>query len=192
MKKHLLLYLKAFIYLSLFVGIGMNIVPPILTGFILGYSWHEIISEIIRSASWIWSASIAGGILFSLTAVTYHIMRVHSLPTHDSENILSTLQTRSIRLPMGHEAAFKACISSLMIVNAKILEQENLLRIKAQTPFGWKSIEEVEFVIARITDSETYVRFTSRPKLKTGLIDFGESIEVVEKIYWYLEEKSNK
>jgi len=190
MNKYLPLYIKAFLYFTFGFGIPMNILLPTTLGFIFGYSWHGIVSEMGRTAFIIWAGSIAFGLLCSLGMVTIHILRVRSLPTRDAENVLSLIQIRSIRLPISQETAFKTCIASLMIVSAKVLEQENLLRIKAQTPFGGNnSLEQIEFNLTRINDSETHVTFTCRPKLKTTLVDFGASIDVAEKIYWYLEEK---
>jgi len=160
-----------------------------LVAIFLGYGLGLIISSSIEVFQMIWQASFLIGILSSLLMVSIHIFRVRSLPTHEPENISPT-QTRSLTLTTNQSTAFEACLSSLMLISGKIIEQNEPFLLKARTPPVMSSLgQEIEFSIKSIDDSRTLITFTSHPMLKTALFDFGTSIETIEKIYWYLEEK---
>ena len=187
MGKHFQLYIKVFFYFTISLGVGMSILFMIL---VIPFTSREMLLLQAQSVfSLTWRFSIVGGLLFSASMVSIHIWRVRSLPAHNPENI-SPFQTRSFVLETDQLSAYKSCTSSLMLISGNIIDQNPPFQIKARTPPSMSGFgEEIVFSLKSIKATKTFVNLTCEPKLKTTLVDFGKSIELIEKIHWYLEDK---
>jgi hypothetical protein len=80
-----------------------------------------------------------------------------------------------------------------MLITAKIIEDnEQNGHIKAKTPmsvWGWGEVVEID--VSAVDNNKSQITVTSRPSLKTTLVDYGKNTENVEKICWYLKDKLN-
>ncbi|MBI5934984.1 MAG: hypothetical protein HY867_14865 [Chloroflexi bacterium] len=192
--KYLRLYLKIFFWtampivvLGILASIGLYIlfvsIPSEMSGIPL---------DLIRLAKWVAFGFIPGIMFGGIMAVslgTSHILRIRSLPTQEPDNI-SLNQSRMFILETDQHRAFSLCSSSLMLISAK-LQQANEATgyIMAKTPAGWGEVIEIK--VSPISDNKSQIVVTSRPNLKTVLVDYGKNTENVEKICWYLKDKLN-
>ncbi len=92
---------------------------------------------------------------------------------------------RHVELRLPYDQAFDLCISSVNAVKKGKIRMEDRPqgRIEARAGLTWTSWGEViSFDLRRIDEDRTRVEVSSKPVLRTTLVDLGKNLENVEKI----------
>ncbi len=172
------------LYLKLFLALGIP--PGILTGafgsFLFGFPVGLFVGLI---------AGLFAGGLFSLPVGYLHrlsvrrMLAVRRMPYGEPEGAMEVRHVRHVELRLPYDQAFDLCISSLNAVKKGRIRREDRPsgRIEAKAGMTWKSWGEViSFDLRRIDENRTRVELSSKPVLRTTLVDGGKNLENVEKI----------
>ena len=97
---------------------------------------------------------------------------------------------RSIELQLPYDKAFNLCIESLSLIKKCKIQKENRSqgKIIAKAGMTWKTWGDViSFDMRKIDNNRTQVTVSSRPIVRTTLVDCGKNLENVEKIIRFLK-----
>ena len=141
-------------------------------------------------------AGLLGGILFggvmSLILGTLHIWSVKQL-RFKSKEVMDVYQVRSIEMKLPYDKVFDLCLESVKSMKCKIVEENRSQgRIVARTGISWKSWGEIITFDVRGMNDVTKVKVSSRPVVRTTLVDYGKNLENVEKIISFLKERARR
>jgi hypothetical protein len=150
--------------------------------------------------AWMDSNYWLGGLLygFTLGAIEGLIIqlwseyRTKSISRTKEEKDFSILQKRNIVLLLNLADAFNVCEESIeQLGNARIkYENRDDRFIKAKTKINFHSFgTEIKVNLTPLNDSLTEVEISTRPSLRTIVVDYGESLNVIEKMSSFLKEK---
>lgn len=126
-----------------------------------------------------------------LTTQLWGDFRTRKFSKNKAEKDFSIIQNRIITLLMTDESAFNLCKYAITDLNAKInTENKEKGFIKAKTNTNFHSFgTEFTFNLNKITDNLTEVEIQTRPSVKTTIVDYGESLRIIEEITQYLKAK---
>ena len=175
------IYLKLFLKLFLAMGIPFGIVMGIFYSFQYGFSVGLV-------------AGLFAGILFgcfmSLILGFLHIRSVKQIPSGKPEEAMDVHHLRSIELQFPYDKAFNLCIESLSLIKKCKIQKENRSqgKIIAKAGMTWKTWGDViSFDMRKIDNNRTQVTVSSRPIVRTTLVDCGKNLKNVEKIIRFLK-----
>ena len=123
---------------------------------------------------------IVFGLIMSLLLVTLHFLFTGKYRKLKDINIGSVVQTKNIDLLLDYRQSYELCSEAFKVIKKSVVvsENKNLGVIRVEVPSSIKSFGEVlEFKIVKITNRNTRVQITSRPKRKNTIIDYGKNIE---------------
>ena len=103
----------------------------------------------------------------------------------------SVHHSRKIVLHLSYDAAFKLCIASIgRIERSKITKEDRPNgKIDAKGGITWKTLgDKIEFNLTSLDEGCTEVEFSSRPAIRTTLIDYGKNLQNVQTIEHFLKE----
>ncbi len=166
------------LFLRLFFGFGIPF------GLVMGVFYSLLGGLIVGLLVGLFSTFLFGG-LMSLIAGSLHIHYVRQIRSGESEEALGVHHVRRVELRLPYEEAFDLCISSLNAVKKGRIRREDRPsgRIEAKAGMTWVSWGEViSFDLRRIDENRTRVEVSSRPVLRTTLVDLGKNLENVERI----------
>jgi hypothetical protein len=176
---------KMKIHLKLFLATGVPY--GILTGLIYLLLFGPLTGLI---------AGLFAGILFggfmSLILGSLHTWSVKRLP-FKSREVMDVHHVQSIEMKLPYDKVFDLCIESLRLIRkCKIVEENRSQgKIIARTGTTWKSWGEVITFDIRKMNDVIQVKVSSRPAVRTTLVDYGKNLENVEKIVSFLKEHAN-
>ncbi|MCP4269696.1 MAG: hypothetical protein GY777_29680 [Candidatus Brocadiaceae bacterium] len=175
MRQYLKIFLSTGVLFGLFTGIFYSVQYGVTKGIILG---------------------ISGGLFFgffmSLILGTMHKVfskRVQSEDAKDRENVH---QIRKIKISFSFDSAFDACIKSIdKIKKSKILEESRSNgKIDAKVGMTWKTFgDRIKFIVTRIDENNTEIEVSSRPAIRTTLVDYGKNLENVQIIEDFIKKQ---
>ena len=134
-------------------------------------------------------SGILFGLLMSITLGWLHHRSIKKLPFATGEYQAGVHQVRTLRVHLPYEASLALCKDSLRVIKKSTLQNEDgsVGRLDAKTGMTWKAWgERISFGVQRISDTESEIEVTSRPIIRTTLIDYGKNLENVEEILLYL------
>jgi hypothetical protein len=102
---------------------------------------------------------------------------------------------RNIELLLSFERVFDLCVESLRLIPKCKIEEENRFQgiINAHAGMTWKTWgDRISFRISKIDGSKTEVEVSSRPIVKTTLVDYGKNLENIERITTFLKEHGGR
>ncbi len=174
------------VYLKLFlaVGIPLSILLGALGSFLFGFPVGLFVGLI---------AGLFAGGLFSLPVGYLHRLAVRRMPYGEPEGAMEVRHVRHAELRLPYDQAFDLCISSLNAVKKGRIRREDRPsgRIEAKAGMTWKSWGEViSFDLRRIDANRTRVEVSSKPALRTTLVDLGKNLENVERIMGFLTRRA--
>lgn len=123
------------------------------------------------------------GFLMSLTIVSWHVNRLkkNGIKELTNEN-LSVNQKRIITSNLDQEQLINKLKCDSVLGRMKIIPTKSGIKLKAGTTF-WSWGETMKIISNPIPQDDKYeYHITSKPKLKTTIIDYGKNLENVEKI----------
>ncbi len=112
-------------------------------------------------------------------------------PNVTAEEAAMVRQRRELTLPLPPAEAYTLCLRSLETIPNCMLPTQNAAvgRITARTGVSWRSWgDEIAFQLYSEEGTSTRVEITSRPVVRTTLVDFGKNLENVEKIAEFLRQ----
>ena len=171
------------IYLKLFLGMGIPFAIFMSFFYSLRFGFR---SGIIRGIF----SGIAFGLFMSITLGWLHHRSIKKMPFANSENQVGVHQMRTLRVKLPYETAFGLCKNSLRMIKKGTIQNENSSagRIEAKAGMTWKTWgERISFDVRKISDRESEVEVSSRPIIRTTLVDYGKNLENVERILLYLK-----
>lgn len=132
---------------------------------------------------------IAGGIT-GFVLVFIHNKHVKRLAPNSSAESFNVHQRKGILLCLPYNQAFDLCKESLSVVNGRLKQEtRDEGHIKAETGFtleNWREI--ISYDIRQVDAYLTEIEVSSRPLLRTMLLDDGKNLENVERIIKFLTE----
>lgn len=176
MNKYLKLYLKIFLQTGIPSGIVMGIFLSLKNEF------HEGLLYGLYGG-------ISFGFLMSITLGFDHIRAVKRMTYGISEETLGVNHIRNIELQLAYDEALDLCVASLNLIKKCNVRKKDCPsgKIIAKTSMTWKTWGDViSFDVRKIDSDKTGVEVSSRPLLRTTIIDFGRNLENVEKIVAFL------
>lgn len=164
--------LYLFLILSLFYGLIM--------GFLLSSNDRPFFLD-----------ALVSGILFGAVVIIIMmiVQKLHLRKTGNAGKKVQLINQAEFKLEGTKEQVIELCRNSLdSIKNSSVLEinrEAGLIRAKAgMTWYTWG--DEITFQIESIGDHNYSVSVTSRPMVKTTLIDYGKNLDNIQKIKSYL------
>ena len=170
------------LYIKLFFGTGIPY--GIFMGIFFARSQNievAIISAIIAAALF--------GFFMSIILGTFHHIITKKIKSKSSNNKSPVHQIREINLNVPFEKAFNLCVESVAkIKKGKLLKQDKANGIiEAKAGITWKTFgDEIKFKLKKEGEQSTLVEVSSRPWVKTTLVDYGKNLENVNIIEGYL------
>jgi hypothetical protein len=172
------LYLKIFLGMGIPYGIFMGIFFTFQFGLVSGLV-----------------GSLVGGILFggfmSLVLGLSHSWSVKQLPFGKSEEAMGVHHVRNAELLLPYDVTFNTCINSLSSIEKCRIQSKDRSqgKIIAKTSMTWKTSGDViSFKLGRIDNEKTQVEVSSRPIVRTILVDYGKNLKNVETILRIIKE----
>lgn len=118
--------------------------------------------------------------------------RTRKITKNNQEEDFSVKQKRDIVLLLNFDTTFDLCkqaISDLKTAGIKV-ENQNEGFIKAKTRMNFHSFgTDIIFNLKSINENLTEVEILTHPSMRTTIVDYGESLRLVEKITQFLKEK---
>lgn len=111
-----------------------------------------------------------------------------------SQNDFSVHQQTNLTLHLPYAQGFDLCCESVEILSGRIKTADRSNgKIEATTGWTWKTFGcVVSYKIKPIGECLTEIEVTSRPKVRTTLIDYGENLENVKKVSAFLSERDDR
>jgi hypothetical protein len=111
-----------------------------------------------------------------------------------SEERFGVHQQTKLTVHLPYDLAFHLCCESLEILSGRTTTADKSKgRIEATTGLTWKSYGSVvSYEIKPIGERLTEIEVTSRPKVRTTLVDYGENLENVERLCKFLSARDDR
>ena len=170
------LYLKLFVGMGIPFGIWIGIIDSTHGGIRSG-----LITGLIQGL-------LFGGIM-SLILGVKHSRAVKRISSGNPKNDMGVHHIRNIELQIPYDEAFDLCIESLAeIKKSKVKAQDSPGgSINAKAGMNWKTWGDViTFEINKKDENVIQIKISSRPSVRTTLVDYGKNLENVNKIIDYL------
>ena len=175
-------------YLKLFLGM---FIPFALCFGLLGFLTYDDSSLGLRINLY---KSATAGAIFSILLGSAHIFCVRRWSFLKYDRPLGVRHTRELELQLPYDGAFELCVQSVSsIKKCRILEKDQVRgTILAKTSLSWWKANRdlVSFGLRKIDDDRTHVEVSSRPALRTVLVDFGKNLDNVERLTKFLKQNS--
>jgi hypothetical protein len=111
-----------------------------------------------------------------------------------SEEGFGVHQQTNLTLHLPYDRAFDLCCESVEILSGRIKTADRSNgKIEATTGWTWRSFGcVVSYEIKSIGERLTEIEVTSRPQIRTTLVDYGENLENVERVCKFLFERDDR
>jgi hypothetical protein len=174
------IYLKLFLAAGIPFGIFMGIFYSLQYGFPSG-----LVAGLF--------VGILFGVFMSLILGFLHSWSVKRMPSGKSEEAMGVHHVRNVELRLPYDKVFNLCVESLrLITKCKIQKEDHSQgKIVAKAGMTWKTWGDIiSFEVRKIDNDRTQVMVSSRPAVRTTLVDYGKNLENVERISAFLKEQS--
>lgn len=171
-------YLRLFLATGIPFGIFMGIFYSLRYGFPSG-----LVDGLFKG--------IFFGLFMSLILGFLHSRSVKRMPSGKSEKAIGVHHVRNVELQFPYDKAFNLCIESISLIKKCKIQKEDRSqgKIVAKTGMTWKTWGDViSFEVRKIDNDRTQVLVSSRPAVRTTLVDYGKNLENVERISSFLKE----
>ena len=173
-------YLKLFLATGIPFGIVMGVLYLLQHGFLEGL------------IAGLFSGLFFGGFM-SLILGTLHSWSVKRILPEKPKPSMGVHHVRNLELQVSYDKVFDLCIESLNLIKRCKIRKENRPqgKIDARAGITWKTWGDVIlFDVRKIDIDRTQIIVSSRPAVRTTLVDYGKNLENVERISSFLEEQS--
>lgn len=171
------LYLKTLLVFGPF-GILMGVLGVMAFGFSFGLKFGMLFFL------GVW------GIVLVLSFI--HVKLSERMHPEDPDEVHKVHHVREIELSLPFDDAFNLCNESLTLLDRCSIVKKDLSQgkiVAKKGPSLWSTGEVISFDIQQTNVWQSRIILSSKPPLRTTLIDFGRNLKNVEKIGQYLREK---
>ena len=145
----------------------------------------------------LFSRAITGFVTFALLGLflTFiHSQIVKRKAGGLSEDRFGIDQQSNLTFHLPYDRAFDLCCESVEILSGRIKKADRSYgKIEATTGWTLKTFGcVVSYEIKPIGERLTEIEVTSRPKIRTTLVDYGEDLEIVERVCKFLSERDDR
>jgi hypothetical protein len=129
----------------------------------------------------------------SLSLGFLHIKSVKRMALGKSAEAMGVRHVRNVELRLPYDEAFDLCIESLSLIKKCKIHNEDRVqgKIVAKAGMTWKTWRDViSFEVRKIGNDGIQIEVSSRPALRTTVVDYGKNLENVEKIVGFLNAHS--
>jgi hypothetical protein len=180
MRSYLRLFLKLFIAETIALGLLVSILA--------------VIQDTPVSAA-LTNGLLVGAILgfiLSLVASLLHLRSVKAILLEGYEEALGVHHKRSVDLQLSRDEAFDLCLDLLESINGYQVQMERaegkvVARVAA---IGKRDV--ITLSLDKSTGGKARLIISSRPALRTTMIDFGRNLKNVEKLVAYIEKAESR
>lgn len=171
---------------------------PLIMGLTFAVSQAAILAWLGgRTAEELLLRAVTDFVLFALLGLiitSIHSRIVKLKVRHESEQDFDIRQQRSLTLRLPYDKAFAVCGESVAAVRGRIKTANSSDgKIEARTGWTWKTFGcVITYVIKPAGERLTEVQVSSRPQVRTTLIDYGENLDNVERICAFLSGRDSK
>ncbi len=133
-----------------------------------------------------------GGIIFGLIIQTVGELRIRKFSQNKAQVNFSIEQNRDFTFLLNYKTAFELCIYSILALKDTNIEFENEEAgiIVAKTRWNFHSFgTSITFQIQQLSENLVEVKILTHPKVRTKIVNFGESLKVIEEISQLITEK---
>lgn len=133
-----------------------------------------------------------GGFM-SLSLGFLHIKSVERMALGKSAEAMGVHHVRNVELRLPYDKAFDLCIESLSLIKKCKIRNEDRFqgRIVAKAGMTWKTWRDtISFEVRKTGNGGIQIEVSSRPALRTTMVDYGKNLENVEKIVEFLNAHS--
>ena len=125
------------------------------------------------------------GVLFTLIVGTLHVREVKKITESISHESLSARQKRSLIADLTYKEAIDWCLRFIEETKGiKLVSQNPRGLIIARKKLSFKSFgNKIRLEVTRIDDRSTEIIIESEPILPTTVVDFGESLQIIDIMY---------
>lgn len=172
-------YMKLFLVLGISFGGSMGILLAFRHGLYFG-----IIIGIIAGVCF-------GGIMASILGLI-HSRSVQRISHESTNQDMDVEHIKSIELKIPYNVAFEFCLEALDSIKKYKIKKKNKSRgsIYVKTGMTWKTWgDNILFKLFKINEKSTRVEISSKPTVRTTLIDYGKNLDNIENIISYLKSK---
>lgn len=165
-------YRRIFIFASIPFGIYMGSIGAIASG-----PWYGLLIGV--------GSGLFYGLFMALILGAMNQFLTKQLKTDYNENLLGVHQVQLVTLKHSFEDAITACQSSLLELKYCTITHTDMELgvIHAQTKTTWKSFgEKIMLTVSTAEPDLCKITISSRPALKTTLVDYGKNVENVRSI----------
>lgn len=113
----------------------------------------------------------------------------------ESSARFGSIQHRELKLPMSYHHAFSVCFETLQVVPGAVLKKMSRDEgvIDAKVGLTWRSWGlDISMELIPMEEKETFLRLVCQPAMRSTLVDYGQSHEVVERILLALEQRCHE
>jgi len=133
-----------------------------------------------------------GGTIGGLIVQTISEIRIKKFSRNKAPADFSVQQNRDFTLLLNYRTAFELCIYCILSLKAASIEFENEEAgiVVAKTKWNFHSFgTSITFQIQQLSENLMEVKILTHPKVRTTIVDYGESLKVIEEISHLLTEK---
>ena len=171
------LYKKLFL-IFLAIGISIGMIMGIIFSFQHGIRFGLVFIAIGAVFG------LFGGFV-SLIFAFLHSWTVKRMPSGNTEESIGVHHVRNIELNLPYDMAFNLCLESLSLIkNCKVQNEDRAQgKILGKAGMTWKTFGDIiSFEVSKNANNGIKVEVSSRPAVRTTLIDYGKNLENVDKI----------
>lgn len=135
------------------------------------------------------------GGLMSLTLGLLHSWSIKRMSSGISEKTEGVHHVRNVELRLPYDKAYDLCIESISMIKKCRIKNEDRSqgKIDAKAGMTWKTWGDViSFDVRKINNDRIHVEISSRPAVRTTLIDYGKNLENVETLVEYMNTHSGE
>jgi hypothetical protein len=164
------------------------ILVPLVAGLSMG-----LMFILVQPGNWVFNllSGFVAGAVSGLILQLWSERRTKKLAKSGNAEDFSVRQKRDLVLLVNFETAFDFCRQAVTDSAAKIKSENPVTKtIKAKTGMNFYSFgTDIVFRLNPINENLTEIELSTRPSLRTTLVDYGESFKMIEKITGFLKEK---
>lgn len=172
---------KFFMKINRWIYVPLNLgLSYVIVYFICGFvkSWQDFVFYFVVGSG------------FGFVIQLWSDIRAKKISGKDTEEIHKVRQNRKITLFLDYERSFELCKEAVQSLNPAKIKKEDFENgiLTARTRMNWNSFGTlINLNLKKINQNLTEIEISTRPVVKSTIVDYGESWKISEDICSYLK-----
>ena len=135
------------------------------------------------------------GAVMGLILQIWSYNRTKGISHTNTQGDFSIKQKQSLVVLLNLEEAFDECKKSVNSLKSAYVKSESLESgfIKAKTKMNFHSFgTEIIFNLSSVNENLTEIEISTHPIVKGTMVDYGESLKIIEKVIAFLKERDSE